>query len=335
MTTISIVMPVWGAERFIEASVQSVLDQTFDDLELILVDDRSPDRSLALAQDLVRRRGDRRVKFIARDINGGVSAARNTGLDHATGEFVAFIDNDDRYAPEFLRQLVGEAQSDPKIDIVAARPTRVMLDGRLLKPAPVQGWPTTVTGREAARLSLQDRISCFPWDKLYRRKLFDRLRFPEGILFEDMVITTLLCLSADKVRLVPETSYLYYTRADSQTWKDLPPTIDLQRALAFLYSGMGGVASDHDMTMALLRRKFLMTLHLAARALLLHRGGSQAADTVAYCRQQISLSDIPRVLLQDRFLGLAALGFRLSPDLYGAIYRRYVAKTYGINALIT
>jgi glycosyltransferase involved in cell wall biosynthesis len=330
--TVSIIMPVWGAERFIEASIVSVLDQDFADFELILVDDSSPDQSIAVARRVVERRNELRVNLIARDVNGGVSAARNTGLRHATGEFVCFIDNDDRYRPGFLRHLVDEARSDPHIDIVASRPTRVLVNGALVAPPSIPGWPTTVSGREAARLSLHDRISCFPWDKLYRRTLFQRHAFPEGILYEDMVLTTLLCLDADRVRLVLDADYLYYTRAESQTWKDLPPTTDLEHALDFLHRGLGDTARDADMTIGLLRRRFQMTLHLAARALLHQPRSSNADQTVAYCRQQLALRDISRVIRVDRFLGLAALGLRVSPDLYGEIYRRYARRRYGIGA---
>lgn len=331
MPTISVIMPVWGAEHFIEASMNSVLDQDFTDLELILVDDRSPDASMEVAGKLVEQRGDTRVRMITRAVNGGVSAARNTGLEQATGEFVCFIDNDDRYAPGFLGHLVAEARADPTIDIVASRPTRVRVDGTLVPPPEVPGWPTTVSGAEAARLSLHDRISCFPWDKLYRRTLFDPLRFPEGILYEDMVLTTLLCLRSRQVRLVPQARYLYYTRAASQTWKDLPPTTDLEHALEFLRTGLGDAVQTEGMDAALRRRRVLMTLILAQRALLRRPRSREADDTTAYCRARISTADIRAVLAVDRFLGLAALGFKTSPRLYGEIYRRYTARVYGLT----
>lgn len=331
MPTVSVIMPVWGAEKFIEFAIVSVLDQDLVDLELILVDDCSPDQSTAVARRVIEQRNESRVRIISRETNGGVSAARNTGLKHATGEFVCFIDNDDRYSQGFLSHLVGEARTDSGIDIVASRPTRVLVSGATSVPPPVSDWPVTVTGREAARLSLHDRISCFPWDKLYRRRLFERLAFPEGILYEDMVLTTLLCLSAKRVRLVQEARYLYYTRAASQTWVNVPSTSDLEKALAFLETGLGDAAYAPDIVVGLRRRRFQMVLHLAARALLRTQSDPSSADIVTYCRRELDLVDIPRVLAVDRFLAMAALGLKASPNLYGRFYRWYARRTYSVG----
>jgi cellulose synthase/poly-beta-1,6-N-acetylglucosamine synthase-like glycosyltransferase len=331
MPTVSVIMPVWGAEAFIADSMASVLDQELSDLELILVDDRSPDASMEVAAKVAAQRGDTRVRLITRAVNGGVSAARNTGLEHATGEFVAFIDNDDAYEPAFLAHLVRHARTDPLIDIVAARPTRVLLDGTLVPPKPVPDWPVTVSGREAALLSLHDRISCFPWDKLYRRELFERLRFPEGILYEDMVLTTLLCRAAREVRLVPEAEYRYLTRAASQTWKDLPPVTDLERALAFLHDGLGEEAAAQDMAAALRRRRVLMTLILAQRALMRRPRSAEADATVRFCRDQLGPGALAGTGRTDPFLALAGAGLKIAPRAYGAIYRCYAERTYGMD----
>jgi hypothetical protein len=327
---VSVIMPVWGAQAFIASSVASVLDQTFVDLELILVDDVSPDRSIEVAMAVAAERDDWRVRVVARDTNGGVSAARNTGLEHARGSLICFIDNDDRYAPKHLQGLVAALQADPEVDIATSRPTRVMPDGEHLPPPNVPGWPRTVSGLEAAELSLFDHISCFPWDKVYRRELFGLLRFPEGILYEDMVLSTLLFHASRRVHLSAEATYLYTTRASSQTWKDLPPTTDLEQAFEILRVGLGADGRG-PLAAALRRRRVLMVLILAQRALMRRPRGPTERTVLRHCRRAMSVRLILQVARVDRFLGLASLGLAVAPRAYGSVYRLYAQRAFRIG----
>ena len=99
MSKVSIIMPVYNSEKYIKNAVLSVLNQTYKNLELIAVDDGSTDNSLEILNNI--KKEDSRLKVYAKE-NGGISSARNYGIDRATGEYIGFIDNDDEYVPELI-----------------------------------------------------------------------------------------------------------------------------------------------------------------------------------------------------------------------------------------
>lgn len=109
MPTVSVVIPTYNRARLLHRSIESVLDQTYTDFELIVVDDGSTDHTHAVVQSY----DDSRISYIAHDENRGASAARNTGIDHAEGEYIAFLDSDDEWRPTKIEQQVTELQSRP------------------------------------------------------------------------------------------------------------------------------------------------------------------------------------------------------------------------------
>lgn len=126
---ISIIIPVYKVEDYLEECVNSVLNQTYRNLEVILVDDGSPDNCPALCDNYARQ--DKRIKVIHKP-NGGLSDARNEGLKNASGEYVLFLDSDDFYIDnEAISQLVKEVHKNPATDIVFYRRTTISGDNRL------------------------------------------------------------------------------------------------------------------------------------------------------------------------------------------------------------
>jgi glycosyltransferase involved in cell wall biosynthesis len=116
MTLASVIIPVYKVERYIAATVQSVLAQTYHDFEVIIVDDGSPDRSIQICQEFT----DKRIKII-RQPNRGVCAARNTGINHAQGEYLAFIDGDDLWLPEKLEKHIEHLENSPNVGLSFSR----------------------------------------------------------------------------------------------------------------------------------------------------------------------------------------------------------------------
>ncbi|MEN8218212.1 MAG: glycosyltransferase family 2 protein [Pseudomonadota bacterium] len=112
MPTVSVVMPVYNVERYVAASIQSVLDQTFTDFELLIVDDGGTDESLTICQKF----DDPRIKII-RQRNRGLAGARNTGIRHAKGQYIALLDSDDLWKPEKLAKHVEHLDNSPKVGI--------------------------------------------------------------------------------------------------------------------------------------------------------------------------------------------------------------------------
>lgn len=125
---VSVVMPIYNVEAFVEDAIKSVLAQTFSHFELILVNDCSPDSSLALCQKFK----DSRIRIISHEVNQGLSAARNTGIRHAIGRYVAFIDSDDMWHPEKLAQHVLHLDNAPEVGISFSRSVFIDYQGNTI-----------------------------------------------------------------------------------------------------------------------------------------------------------------------------------------------------------
>lgn len=128
MPKVSVIMPIYGVEKFVKAAVNSVLDQTFTDFELLVIDDVSPDRST----EIVRAIGDNRIRIIVHQENRGLAGARNTGIRNATGKYLAFLDSDDVWQPHKLEKHVAHLDSDPSIGISFSRSAFIDQDGNSL-----------------------------------------------------------------------------------------------------------------------------------------------------------------------------------------------------------
>lgn len=205
---ISVIVPVYNAERWLERCAASILGQTHADLELILVDDGSMDGSPAICDALAA--SDARVRVIHK-VNAGVSAARNDGIEASRGEWIAFCDNDDFMAPGMLARLLEIALA-ADADISQCRPVRGTAES-LVNPLhePVD----VFTGRQMLE-SFYTRGSLYVWDKLYRRSVWAAVRFPVGsYMHEDNAIIHRLYGSAACVAVTAETLYYHYRNPQS------------------------------------------------------------------------------------------------------------------------
>lgn len=184
---ISVIVPVFRVEAYLTECVESILNQSFRDFECILVDDGSPDGCPAMCDAFARQ--DSRVRVIHRK-NGGLSAARNTGLDAAKGEYITFVDSDDVLQPQFLEILLG---------LLERNHADLSLCGyQRFRDVPLavssEGKERVMTGLEALAELNQWRSEeatgmVVAWMKLYKRCLFDELRFRPGVLHEDEFLT--------------------------------------------------------------------------------------------------------------------------------------------------
>lgn len=127
MPKVSVVMPVYNVEKFVEHAIGSVLAQSFQDFELLIVDDCSPDRSM----EICRRVHDERIRMITHPQNRGLAGARNTGIRHARGAYVAFLDSDDAWHPHKLAQHVAHLDAQPDVGISFSRSRFMEADGHL------------------------------------------------------------------------------------------------------------------------------------------------------------------------------------------------------------
>ena len=216
MPKISVIIPVYKVERYLDACVASVAGQTYADLEIILVDDGSPDNCPALCDAWAKK--DARIKVIHRP-NGGLSAARNSGLDIAAGEFIAFVDSDDKLEPQTLERALT-AQQNTGADIVLFDYLCTDENDRPLpeqNPAgrqeetltPPQFWQKYFTSGDACTYYV------VAWNKLYKAGLFRTLRYAAGKRYEDMFLLPHLVAQCEKIVCLNFRGYRYAQRTGS------------------------------------------------------------------------------------------------------------------------
>lgn len=211
MGTLSVIIPVYRVESTLNRCLESVTRQTYRDLDIILVDDGSPDGSPALCDEWKKR--DARVRVIHKE-NGGLSSARNVGLDAARGEWVTFVDSDDYIDDatyEAVFRFLGGASDTDRIDMVEFP---VEYGGTRIKdPAPA--CVSHLNGRVGEYwLTHRQWERCAVWCKVFRRTLFEGLRFPEGEYHEDIYLLPSLMMRMRFVATIPDGLYHYMPNPD-------------------------------------------------------------------------------------------------------------------------
>lgn len=201
---ISIIVPVYNVAEYLGKCVESILNQTFVDFELILVNDGSKDKSGEICDEYAEK--DSRVKVI-HGKNAGLSVARNTGINAARGEYIGFVDSDDWIEPDMYEALYEScALSKSEISIIGMR--EVSEEGKTL----IEYIPVHVNLREILKRA-------YAWNKLFKRELFvnNNLYFIEGKCYEDLELIPKLFITCNKVTNVNKVGYNYLKRRGSIT----------------------------------------------------------------------------------------------------------------------
>lgn len=212
---ISIIIPIYNGEEYIERCVESILKQSYKDIEIILVNDGSIDKTEKVCKELEKR--DKRIKYIYQ-INNGVSCARNNGILNATGEYIAFIDGDDWVDEKYCEILLKGMTKDVQLSVVGIKQTKVYNSENSI----IEKETNKITQDEAFKLIFIDsNFFGYPVNKLYRKTLIDELGdkpFDESIhacedtLFNAKYITKCKKISYNKSQL-----YLYFQHQNSVT----------------------------------------------------------------------------------------------------------------------
>jgi len=229
---ISIIIPVYNAERYLHQCIESVIAQTFKDWEAILVNDGSKDGSLAICQEYAAK--DKRIKVIDKS-NGGPSSARNRGLNEAKGEFVYFMDADDwietKFLEIFVRNGIKDAyetrqryyeNEDCDYDIIFQGFVRELADGRKEESFAMDADTSMMNKGEIICRLYKEHVYGWSWCKLFRQEIIERhhIRFDESLrLWEDELFTSEFLKYAEKVRTVNSHlyHYMYYPNSLMQT----------------------------------------------------------------------------------------------------------------------
>lgn len=210
MPEISVIIPVYKVEKYLKRCVDSVLNQTFKDLEIILVDDGSPDSCPALCDEYVKNNKNCSVLHIE---NGGLSNARNTGLAKAKGKYVAFVDSDDWVssdAYEYLYNLITKYNADvASCDYVTLSQDTYNFSQSKINETVLEG-TNAILEFYLAQDKLHRNNDYTVCTKLYKKTLFENIQFPKGQLYEDIITNLLLLQNAERYVKSDKIIYAYY-----------------------------------------------------------------------------------------------------------------------------
>lgn len=201
MAEVSMIVPVYQVEKYIGQCIESVLNQTFQDFELILIDDGSKDNSGRICDFYAAK--DERIRVIHTE-NRGAAAARNTGLDQASGKYITFLDGDDYLAENMIARL-HQVIDDSAYDMVVC-------DFLNLLPNENDNFivhlkERTVNGREVLEHLKNEKsygVWTVVWNKIYTREILKNLRFPNGKYFEDEFFSNQLYLNSNQIRVISD-----------------------------------------------------------------------------------------------------------------------------------
>ena len=204
MTKVSVIVPVYGVEDYIKKCIESLVNQTFKDFEILVVNDGTKDRSIDIIKENFN---DKRIKILDKK-NGGLSDARNYALPYAKGEYILYVDSDDYVHPEILEKMYNRAVKD-KADIVLSLAYKD--ENGVITPLEVP-YNEDI---ETKRRYILNRPSA--WSKLVKKEIMDHkeLFFMKGKIYEDLATMPALCLYTDKISFMDDYLYYYLIREGS------------------------------------------------------------------------------------------------------------------------
>lgn len=217
---ISVIVPVFNTEQYLRQCVDSIINQTYTNLEIFLVDDGSTDNCPAICDDYANR--DSRIRVIHKK-NEGQSVARNMALDISRGEYIAFVDSDDWLEPTAYEEMMSFAQAE-QLDAVYCVPNEIT-DGEVTGTRyHYYSDETVVDAKEILARTLCNEISAEPWLKLCHRKCWEGLRFPEGRIYEDVAIAFYPLVKAERAVGFLDRALYNYRINQSGTTQSRKPT---------------------------------------------------------------------------------------------------------------
>ena len=250
MIKVSIIVPVYNVEKYIHKCLDSLVNQTLKELEFIFVNDGSPDNSPKIIKEYQKK--DKRIKLLNKE-NGGHASARNLGLEHAKGEYIAFLDSDD-YVKENMYEILYNRAKKDNLDIVICNNYLVYKDSTVENdPGITNKKEKIISPREYTTLSPS------PWNKIIRHEYLnqEKFKFPEGIIYEDLASIPLLGLSNPKIVYL-NTCLHYYVQSDSSTMRNKEYKSkyeDIFTAIEYLYTNMIDKGYNKEL-------EYMLTYHL-------------------------------------------------------------------------
>lgn len=218
MARIGIIIPVYNVENYVKRCIESILNQTFQDFEVVLIDDSSTDKSGDICDEYAR--SDKRIVVIHKE-NEGPSAARNCGLDNNNSEYIVFVDADDSIDRQYL-EIMYQCVKTKRADIGICGQL-YMYEGEDIKSSVVNFHDIILKAEDISKteayrkMLLSKQATVCAWGKIYHRNLFCSIRYPVGELYEDCGIIDQIIEKSSKIVYIPYAGYLYWVRQGSIT----------------------------------------------------------------------------------------------------------------------
>lgn len=295
---VSIIVPVHNTESYLRECVDSILAQSCQDMEVILVDDGSTDSSGAIC-DCYAAESTRVTVLHTPD--RGQSAARNRGVEAACGDLIAFVDSDDVVHPDYLKVL---------LDLHGKVPGGITMSGVTRNPDSLSAHAShsvqTVAARDALeRILYQEMPGAHVIAKLYDRSLFERVRFQEGLCYEDMLFTAQAYLGVTKVAITDAPTYFYRRNPDSTTGRFDRHRLDVIEITRLICQ----LAVECGLEKAAASRRFSAAFHILREisrnpSIPVSESEAECMEIIRSLRSDI-LSD-PRVRLKNKFAAVAS-----------------------------
>lgn len=229
---ISVIVPVYGVEKYLEKCAASLMQQSYKNIEIIFVDDCSPDKSEEILAEVSKI--DKRIKVIRNKVNSGLSFSRNAGLEAANGKYIVFIDSDDYVNPYMIEKLYKRLKTDHSdmslCSFAYVNENGVILDNE--QDNPIRDG--VITGQKVLMQKFFEERNWYwivAWNKLYRKELFENTRFPNGKIHEDEFIAHLIYHNCQRVSCISDKLYMYRQRENSiMKLKDAENHLDASEA---------------------------------------------------------------------------------------------------------
>lgn len=221
MIEVSIILPVYNVEKYIHKCIYSILDQSFRNFELIVIDDCGSDNSIAICEKIL---GDSDIcyKIIHNKINKGLSESRNIGIDNSNSKFILFVDSDDWIDPFTLEKLYVAAQEN-NADFVSCRIIKYWEDSNEFYKLPNLN-DGTYTAEDYLNAYFNNKTNPEVWSKLIKRNLLEDIKFPKKVIFEDLLTVPYIIKKANKIIQINEYLYFYVKRSPDTSITGTKPT---------------------------------------------------------------------------------------------------------------
>jgi glycosyltransferase involved in cell wall biosynthesis len=307
---VSVIVPIYKVEKYLTRCIESILKQTYKFLEIILVDDGSPDRCGNIAEEFAK--SDDRIKVFHKE-NGGLSDARNYGMKFAKGDYTIFVDSDDWLAENMVEQLMA-ASVKYQAEVVQsayyyAYDEYLLFDHRYYS---MESPPVVLKQTLMYELVKNERVKNFAWGKLYKTSLIKNIPFKKGVLFEDVFWAHKVMDKVDTYVLINQPLYYYFQRSDSivasYSLKNLDIIKGLKERHEFIVKNYQHLTDDSLKT---LLEANLIHYHLLLRNKKKDKGGESRREIQHFLNKDYQ--KFKKAVSKDQSLKKQLLLFRIHP----------------------